>query len=45
MDETVLDVDVPNPTEDQMTDVPDHLRVELRVDNEDDLVGKKACIA
>lgn len=41
MDETVLDVDVPNPTDDQMTDVPDH----LRGDNEDDLVGKKACIA
>lgn len=41
MNETVLDVAVPNPTDDQMTDVPDH----LNVDSEDDLVGKKACIA
>ncbi|XP_045921241.1 uncharacterized protein LOC123980745 isoform X3 [Micropterus dolomieu] len=39
MDETVLDVAVPNPTDDQMSDVPDHLKVE------NDLVGKKACIA
>lgn len=41
MDETVLDVAVPNTTDDQITDVPDH----LKVDSEDDLVGKKACIA
>ncbi|XP_067287194.1 uncharacterized protein [Pseudorasbora parva] len=41
MDETVLDAAVPNSTDDQMTDVPDHLKIE----KEDDLVGKKACIA
>ncbi|KAK7151612.1 hypothetical protein R3I94_008066 [Phoxinus phoxinus] len=41
MDETVHDVDVPNSTDDQMTDVPDHFKVE----KEDDLVGKKTCIA
>ncbi|XP_061580826.1 uncharacterized protein LOC133446766 [Cololabis saira] len=41
MDETVLDVAIPDPTDDELTDLPD----ELKVVHEDELIEKKACIS
>ncbi|XP_073337236.1 uncharacterized protein [Pagrus major] len=40
MDEAVLDVVLPDPPEEDMCDIPD----QHKVDNEDELVGKSACI-